>query len=122
MGDPGIKEAHEKKWTEAAQRCFTQVRDKLLAEASQQIELLINNTNMRLNQMYSDSSTDSKAIIAEFSQFLQQYSKMPGGAAKEKRLMEFLQSTLQVNTSSEHLDAVGLWHKLQTVKICSHSC
>jgi hypothetical protein len=95
VGEAAIKEAHEKKWREAAERTFVQVRDRRLAEASQQVESLINNMNMKLNAMTADSSTDAKTISDALSTFLAEYSTKAGGATKWERLVEFLQSTMQ---------------------------
>jgi hypothetical protein len=96
IGDESIQDAHRKKWVESAERGFTQVRDRRLAEASQQVEALINNMNMRLNALMADSSTDSATMSAALNTFFAEYSVKAGGPTKWQRLAEFLQCSLQV--------------------------
>ena len=72
------------------------MRDRRLAEAAQQVETLINSMNMRLNALTTDTTTDTAAITAALNQFLTEYAAKASGPSKWQRLVEFMQSTLQV--------------------------
>jgi hypothetical protein len=96
VGELAIKEAHAKKWLAAAERTFVQVRDRRLAEASQQVEVAINKMNAKLNQLAADPQATSKQISDSLNDGLEEYTRMPEGPTKWQRLLEFMQSTLQV--------------------------
>ena len=100
VGDASIKEAHAKKWVEAAERTFSQLRDRRIAEASSRVEGLINKMNAQLNQLASDPATSSKAISSAINAFLAEYEQTAEGPTKWKRLVEFMQSTIQVRCNS----------------------
>lgn len=96
VGEPAIKEAHAKKWQNAAERTFVQIRDRRLAESSQQVEVAINKMNAKLNQLTAEPQTSSNLIGEALNGFLEEYVRMPEGPTKWQRLVEFMQSTLQV--------------------------
>lgn len=113
VGDDAIKDVHRKKWIAATERDFTQVRDRRLAEAAQQVESLINGMNMRLNTLITDSATDTGAICQALNQFLVEYNAKASGPIKWQRLVEFMQGTLQVCFCSNlHRKSVSCGHRI----------
>ena len=96
VGEPDIKAAHEKKWHDAVQRSFGQVRDRRLAEASQQVEAAINNMNMRMQSVLSDGNKNSAAICQALGDLIKDFNASTAGPTKSQRLVEFLQANMDV--------------------------
>jgi hypothetical protein len=99
VGEPAIKEAHAKKWLEAANRTFIQVRDRRLAEASEQVEVMMNKMNRKVNQLVSDPQCTSIQLREGLEAILAEYALTSEGPTKWKRLTESVPSILQVLAS-----------------------